>query len=85
MSKLDVKSPSKLMTEIYYPTKPKVVPGGNGKEIICVGSEGIQYSQNGGENWTQLSTDTKLFTIRFLNRNTAIAAGHNKVIRIRFK
>ncbi|BFM41627.1 effector binding domain-containing protein [Flavobacterium sp. CFS9] len=26
MSKLDVKSPSKLMTEIYYPTKPKVVP-----------------------------------------------------------
>ncbi|CAI2769115.1 SRPBCC family protein [Flavobacterium collinsii] len=26
MSKLDVKSPSKLMTEIYYPTKPKVIP-----------------------------------------------------------
>lgn len=26
ISKLDVKSPSKLMTEIYYPTKPKVVP-----------------------------------------------------------
>lgn len=26
VSKLDVKSPSKLMTEIYFPTKPKVVP-----------------------------------------------------------
>ncbi|WP_337966747.1 transcriptional regulator [uncultured Flavobacterium sp.] len=26
ISKLDVKSPSKLMTEIYFPTKPKVVP-----------------------------------------------------------
>jgi len=26
ISKLDVKSPSKLMTEIYYPTKPKVIP-----------------------------------------------------------
>jgi effector-binding domain-containing protein len=26
LSKLDVKSPSKLITEIYYPIKPKVVP-----------------------------------------------------------
>jgi hypothetical protein len=26
VSKLDVKSPSKLITEIYYPIKPKVVP-----------------------------------------------------------
>ena len=26
ISKFDVKSPSKLMTEIYFPTKPKVVP-----------------------------------------------------------
>lgn len=68
-----------------YASCVQYVPGGNGKEIICVGSEGIQYSQNGGENWTQLSTDSKLFTIRFVNRNTAIAAGHNKVIRIRFK
>lgn len=68
-----------------YASCVQYVPGGNGKEIICVGSEGIQYSQNGGENWTQLSTDSKLFTIRFVNRNTAVAAGHNKVIRIRFK
>ncbi|MBF4465361.1 SRPBCC family protein [Flavobacterium sp. LC2016-12] len=26
ISKLDTKSPSKLMTEIYFPTKPKVIP-----------------------------------------------------------
>jgi effector-binding domain-containing protein len=26
ISRLDVKSPSKLMTEIYFPTKPKVIP-----------------------------------------------------------
>ncbi|WP_029272922.1 SRPBCC family protein [Flavobacterium sp. KJJ] len=26
LSKLDVKSPSKLVTEIYYPVKPKIVP-----------------------------------------------------------
>ena len=68
-----------------YASCVQYVPGGNGKEIVCVGSEGIQYSQNGGENWTQLSTDSKFFTIRFLNRNTAIAAGHNKMVRLRFK
>ncbi|WKL50088.1 oxidoreductase [Flavobacterium pectinovorum] len=68
-----------------YASCIQYVPGGNGKEIICVGSEGIQYSQNGGENWMQLSTDSSLFTIRFVNRNTAIAAGFNKVIRLRFK
>jgi len=68
-----------------YASCVQYVPGGNGREIICVGSEGIQYSQNGGENWTQLSTDTKFFTIRFVNRNTAIAAGYNKVVRLNFK
>jgi photosystem II stability/assembly factor-like uncharacterized protein len=68
-----------------YASCVQYVPGGNGKEIVCVGSEGIQYSQNGGENWMQLSTDTKFFTIRFVNRNTAIAAGHNKVVRLNFK
>lgn len=68
-----------------YASCVQYVPGGNGKEIVCVGSEGIQYSQNGGQNWTQLSTDSKLFTLRFVNRNLAIAAGHNKVVRLRFK
>jgi len=29
--------------------------------------------------------DYSLFTIRFLDKNTAIAAGRNKMIRIRFK
>jgi photosystem II stability/assembly factor-like uncharacterized protein len=68
-----------------YASCVQYVPGGNGREIICVGSEGIQYSQNGGENWMQLSTDTKLFTLRFVNKNTAIAAGHNKIVRLNFK
>ena len=68
-----------------YASCIQYVTGGNGKEFICVGSEGIQYSQNGGEIWMQLSTDSKLFTIRFVNRNTAIAAGYNKVVRLNFK
>ena len=68
-----------------YASCIQYVPGGGGKELVCVGASGIQYSKDAGETWAQLSKDSKLFTIRFLNKSTAIAAGHNKMIRIRFK
>ncbi|WP_428228602.1 oxidoreductase [Flavobacterium sp.] len=68
-----------------YASCVQYVPGGNGKELVCVGSGGLQYSTDSGSSWIQLSDDTKLFTIRFINRNTAIAAGHNKVVRIHFR
>jgi hypothetical protein len=33
----------------------------------------------------KLASDATLNTIRFINNHTAIAAGQNKMIRIRFK
>lgn len=68
-----------------YASCVQYVPGSKGKEIVYVGASGIQYSKDYGENWTKLSDDKSLFTIRFINKNTAIAAGHNKIIRIHFK
>lgn len=67
-----------------YASCVQYVPGSNAKELVCVGASGIQYSQDGGANWKELSNDTKLFTIRFINKNTAIAAGYNKMVRIHF-
>jgi photosystem II stability/assembly factor-like uncharacterized protein len=67
-----------------YASCVQYVPGSNGKELVCVGPSGIQYSQDEGATWKQLSDDSKLFTIRFINKNTAIAAGYNKLIRITF-
>ncbi|KAF2333746.1 WD40/YVTN/BNR-like repeat-containing protein [Flavobacterium daemonense] len=67
-----------------YASCIQYVPGSNARELVCVGSAGIQYSQDGGATWKQLSDDNKLFTIRFINKNTAIAAGYNKLIRITF-
>jgi len=68
-----------------YASCVQYVPGGNGNELVCVGASGIQYSTDGGANWVQLSSDPKFFTIRFINKNTAIAAGHNKLARLNFK
>ncbi|MWB96130.1 oxidoreductase [Flavobacterium sp. GA093] len=68
-----------------YTSCVQYVPGSNAKEIVSIGASGLYYSENSGLTWTQLSDDTSLFTIRFLNRNTAIAAGNNKMVRINFK
>lgn len=61
------------------------VPGSNGKGLVVVGASGLTYSSNGGASWVQFSKDPSLYTIRFLDETTAIAAGKNKMIRIRFK
>lgn len=61
------------------------VPNSNGKCLVVVGASGLSYSSDGGNTWVQFLKDPSLFTIRFLDGTTAIAAGHNKMIRIRFK
>ena len=67
-----------------YASCIQFVPNSNGKELVCVGASGLFYSSDSGENWNQLDADPNLYTIRFLNRTTAIAAGKNKIVRITF-
>ena len=68
-----------------YASCIQFVPKSNGKQLVCVGLSGLYYSANSGNSWKQLLTDKTLFTIRFLDENTAFAAGRNKIIRIEFK
>jgi photosystem II stability/assembly factor-like uncharacterized protein len=68
-----------------YASCVQYVPNSNGKGLVVVGASGLSYSSDGGITWVQLLQDSSLFTIRFLDKNTAIAAGRNKMIRIRFK
>jgi photosystem II stability/assembly factor-like uncharacterized protein len=68
-----------------YASCVQYVPNSDGKGLVVVGVSGLSYSSDGGVTWVQLLQDSSLFTIRFLNKNTAIAAGRNKMIRIRFK
>ncbi len=68
-----------------YASCVQYVPNSGGKQLVCVGASGLQYSSDSGQNWKQFSTDNTLYTIRFQNDSTAVAAGKNKIIRIRFK
>lgn len=68
-----------------YASCIQFVPKSNGKQIVSVGVSGLQYSADGGSAWKQFSTDKTLYTIRFLDENTAFAAGKDKIIRIEFK
>lgn len=68
-----------------YASCVQYVPNSKGKGIVVVGASGLYYSSDGGVNWVQFSKDSSLYTIRFIDESEAIAAGRNKMIRIRFK
>ena len=67
-----------------YASCVQYVPNSNGKSLVSVGASGLYYSYDSGNSWKQLATDSSLFTIRFIDDHTAIAAGKNKMIRINF-
>ncbi len=60
------------------------IPKSNGNGIVVVGASGLNYSADKGKTWKIFSLDSTLYTIRFVDEKTAIAAGKNKVIRVRF-
>lgn len=68
-----------------YASCIQYVPNSNGKQLVCVGASGLHYSSDSGENWKQFLTDKDLFTIRFMDDSTAIAAGKNKIVKVNFK
>ncbi|MDD3004811.1 oxidoreductase [Flavobacterium sp.] len=68
-----------------YASCVQFVPKSSGKALVTVGASGLFYSPNSGEKWIQFSEDASLYTLRFMNDSTAIAAGKNKIIRLKFK
>ncbi|TCK68907.1 hypothetical protein DFQ05_0417 [Winogradskyella wandonensis] len=67
-----------------YRSCVQYVPNGNAKELVAVGIKGIDYSNDGGENWKHLS-DEGFYTIRFLNDSVAYAAGNGRISKLTFR
>ena len=68
-----------------YASCIQFIPNSNGKRLVCVGSTGLFCSNDSGTSWSQLSQDNSLYTLRFIDNATAIAAGKDKIIRIKFQ
>lgn len=60
-------------------------PDSKGKKLISVGASGIYVSNDKAKSWHKISDDNTLFTIRFIDKHTVIAAGKDKMIRLCFK
>lgn len=67
-----------------YMSSVRYVPGGEGKEMVAAGFQGIYYSVDRGENWRKLS-DEGFYTVRFVNDTVAYAAGKNRLAKLLFK
>jgi photosystem II stability/assembly factor-like uncharacterized protein len=67
-----------------YRSCVQFVPNKDGKELVALGFEGIDYSSNFGETWQHLSDDS-FYTLRFLNDSIAYAAGKGSVALLKFK
>lgn len=68
-----------------YASCVQFVPKSKGAQIVSVGVSGLAYSFNSGKTWVKLLEQKDLYTIRFLNHNTAAAAGPNGLLVLHFK
>lgn len=68
-----------------YGSCVQFVPESNGMELMSVGASGVFYSFDKGKNWTKIADYKDLFTLRFVDKKTAIAAGNKKILRIKFQ
>ncbi|WP_339894077.1 oxidoreductase [uncultured Algibacter sp.] len=67
-----------------YRSCVQYIPNRNGMELVAVGFKGIDYSNDSGSTWKQLS-DEGFYSIRFLNDSVAYAAGAGKISKLTFK
>lgn len=67
-----------------YSSCVQYIPNRAGKELVCVGLKGIDFSNSSGDSWKHLS-DEGFHTIRFLNDSVAYAAGSGRISKLTFK
>ena len=67
-----------------YRSCVQYIPNRKGKELVTIGFEGIDYSNDSGISWKHLS-DEGFYTIRFLNDSVAYAAGAGRISKLTFR
>lgn len=67
-----------------YRSCVQYVPDREGKELVAIGFNGIDYSNDSGTSWKHLS-DEGFYTIRFLSDSVAYAAGKGRISKLTFR
>lgn len=68
-----------------YKTCVKIRPGSKGKEIIAVGDQNIEFSNDFGKSWTKISDEKNLYTCIWVDKNTLVFAGKDRILKANFK
>lgn len=67
-----------------YKTCVKFRPGSQGKEIIAVGDQNIEFSSDYGKTWTKISDEKNLYACEWIDKNTLVFAGKDRIVKARF-
>lgn len=67
-----------------YKTCVKFRPKSKGKDIIAVGDQNIEFSQDYGKTWTTISEEKGLFVCEWIDENTLIFAGKDRIVKMKF-
>ncbi|KQT35882.1 glycosyl hydrolase [Chryseobacterium sp. Leaf405] len=68
-----------------YTTCVKIKPNSKGKEIISVGDQHISYSSDFGKTWKKISDEKGFFVCEWVDGNTIVFAGKDKISVMKLK
>ncbi|WP_297516696.1 oxidoreductase [Flavobacterium sp.] len=61
------------------------IPASKGKEWLTVGAGGLYYAYDQGKQWKCLWPEPHLYTLQFVDAQTVIVAGKNKIVRLQLQ
>lgn len=67
-----------------YMTCVKIKPESKGKEIIAVGDQHISFSSDFGKTWKKISDEKGLFVCQWIDKNTVVFAGKDRIVKMKF-
>lgn len=67
-----------------YKTCVKIRPNFKGKHIIAIGDQNIEFSSDFGKTWTKISDEKGLFVCTWIDENTVVFAGKNRILKAKF-
>lgn len=65
-----------------YKTCVKIRPKSKGKDIIAIGDQNIEFSSDYGKTWTKISDEKGLYVCEWLDKNTLIFAGKDRIVKM---